>query len=237
MKAVLLASMLAALATLGPATLARAQDVVAQDVVVAFGDRYRVSRVNSSIMLVPETAPARRRPARALPAAEKLSRCDEFVALALKAQGLAGPEGARLVRDRVEPRPEDRSWVLYSQRHQGYRIVGAGGRTELDANGRVRFAGLTCETESLRTFRPMDLAALVRLAAPAVPHPRVGPPIRQELMIDPLGDAPAQLRAYVVYQVRANDRVEGWQVILDAETGKVIDSFSLLMNVENPRGG
>jgi hypothetical protein len=127
--------------------------------------------------------------------------------------------------------------VLYAQRHQDYRIVGAGGRLELDSYGRIVFAGLTCETEKLRTFRAMDSAALARRAASAVPHPRLGAPVSQELMIDPMGDAPAQLRAYVVYRVRAHDIVEGWQVILNAETGEVLDSFSLFMNAESPRAG
>jgi hypothetical protein len=233
MIAVILAS---TLATLCLATFVRAQEVF-QGSFVAFGDRYRVSAVNSSLMLGPEVPFGPRKRARALPEDEKLSRCDEFVALALRSRGLPGPGGVPLVRDRVEPRPEDRSWVLYAQRHQGYRILGAGGRIELDAYGRVLFAGLSYETEKLRNFRPMDSSALKKLAASAVPHPRVGLPISQELMIDPLGDAPAQLRAYVVYQVQAHERVEGWQVILDAETGKVLDSFSLFMNAESPRGG
>ena len=233
MKTVILASGLVAHCL---ATFAHAQDVV-QDVVVASGVRYRVSAVNSSLILVPEVPLTSRKPERALQQDEKLSRCDEFVALALKARGLADSGEARLVRDRVEPRPENRSWVLYVQRHQGYRILGAGGRLELDSYGRILFAGFTYETEKLRTFRPMDSVALEKRAASAVPHPRLGAPISQELMIDPLGDAPAQLRAYVVYQVRANHRVEGWQVILDAVTGEVLDSFSLVMNAESPRAG
>jgi hypothetical protein len=229
MKAVLSASGLVALCL---ATFAHAQDVV-----VASGVRYRVSAVNSSLILVPEVPFASRKPDRALREDEKLARCDELVARALEARGLPDSGQASLVRDRVEPRPENRSWVLYVQRHQGYRILGAGGRLELDSYGRILFAGLSCETEKLRTFRPMDSVALEKLAAPAVPHPRLGAPVSQELMIDPMGDAPAQLRAYFIYQIRANDRVEGWQVTLDAVTGEVLGSFSLFMNAESPRAG
>ena len=79
----------------------------------------------------------------------------------------------------------------------------------------------------------MASARLAKLAASAVPHPRVGPPVLRELMIDPLGAAQAELRAFVIYQVRNNNRVESWQVILNAETGKVVESFSLLMNAES----
>lgn len=219
MKALVLGSTVAILCL---ANCARAQEVV-----TISGVRYRVAGVNSTLMLIPDAPFAA---ARALPHGEKLSRCDEFVARALEARGLPDSGDARLVRDRVEARPEKRTWVIYAQRHQGYRILGAGGRLEIDSCGRVLFAGLTCETEELRDFRPMDSAALEKLAAPAVPHPRVGPPIQQELMIDPLGDAPAELRAFVVYRVRNNSRVESWQVILDAETGKVVDSFSRVMN-------
>lgn len=221
-----------ALAALCLATFARAQQVV-----VISGVRYRASAVNTSLILVPEVPFSPRKPERTLRQDEKLSRCDEFVARALETQGWADSGDAGLVRDRVEPRPENRTWVLYAQRHQGYRILGAGGRLELDSYGRILFAGLTYETEKLRTFRPMSSAALVKRAASAVPHPRLGAPISQELMIDPLGDAPAQLRAYVIYQVRRNHRVEGWQVTLDAETGKALDSFSLFMNAESPPPG
>lgn len=222
MKALVLGSTVAALCL---ATFARAQEVV-----VISGVRYRIARVNSSLMLIPDAPFAASKSARALPTDEMLSRCDQFVARALAVRGLPDTGDARLVRDRVEARPEKRTWVLYVQRHQGYRILGAGGRLEVDSCGRVLFAGLTCETEELRSFRPMDSAALEKLAAPAVPHPRVGPPTHQELMIDPLGEAPAELRAFVVYRVRNNNRVEGWQVILNAETGKVVDSFSLVLN-------
>ena len=193
--------------------------------------------VNECFMLRPEDSLATRNAARALPENEKLSQCDELVALTLKSQGLPGPGQAGLVRERVEPGRDGRCLVLYLQHHQGYRILGAGGRLELDSHGHIVFAGFTYETEKLRNFRPMDSVTLERRAASAVPHPRLGPPISQELMIDPLGDAPAQLRDYVVYQVRANDRVEGWQVMLDAETGKVLDSRSTFMNVESPQAG
>ncbi len=68
-----------------------------------------------------------------------------------------------------------------------------------------------------------------------MPHPRVGPPVSQELMIDPLGDAPAELFDYIVYQVKNRGRVEGWEVILNAEAGRVVESFSTMMNVESLR--
>ena len=38
-----------------------------------------------------------------------------------------------------------------------------------------------------------------------------------------------------IYQVRRNHRVEGWQVILNAETGRVVESFSTVMNADSPR--
>jgi hypothetical protein len=229
--------MASGLVALCVASLAHAQRVVV-DSLVASGVRYRLAAVNSTLMLRPEVPFATTKPESTLGQDETLHRCDEFVALALKASGLADSGGAGLVRDRVEPRPERGSWVVYAQRHQGYRILGAGGRLELDSRGRILSAGLTYETEQLRTFpAPMDSVALEKRAAAAVPHPRLGAPMSLELMIDPLGEAPAQLRAYVVYRVRVNDRVEGWQVILDAVTGKVLDSFTLVRYVESPRAG
>lgn len=229
--------MASGLVALCVADFARAQDVLDTSV-VASGIRYRLSAVNSSLILRPEVPFGATRPERTLREDAELSRCDELVALALKARGWADSGAAGLARDRVEGLPEQKRWVLYVQRHQGYRIVGAGGRLELDSYGRIVYAGLSYETEKLRTFQtPLDSVALQKRAAAAVPHPRLGAPIRQELMIDPMGDAPAQLRAYVIYRVRVNDDVEGWEVILDAETGKVLESFSLLMNVESSRAG
>ena len=215
------------------ASIAHAQDI-ASDVLVVSDVRYRLTAVNSSLMLRPDVPFATRGPGPVLAQDEKLARCDQFVALALASRGYP----AVLVRVRVEPTRDDQVSVVYEQRHQGYKIIGAGGRLEVDSRGRVQFAGLTYETEKLRTFRPMSPAALAKRAAPAVPHPRLGPPISQELMIDPLGDAPAQLRAYFIYQVKNRDRPEPWEVIVDAETGEVRESFSLFMNVgAAPAGG
>src|SRR5262249_44225660 len=123
------------------------------------------------------------------------------------------------------------------QRHQGYRILGGGGRVEIDSLGRVSRGGFTYETEKLRIFQAMKSAALEKLARAAVPFPRQGPPVSQELMIDPLGDAPAELRDFVLYQVKRNGRVEGWQVIVNAETGKVVDSRSTVVNAASAPEG
>lgn len=231
-KAILLASTLAAL---GLATFARAQDEFRGELDVS-GIQYRVAGVNSVLMLRPEDPLPTPKSAPALKLDQKLSRCDEFVALALKLWGRAGSRDARLVRERVEPQRGDRSLVVYSQRHQGYEILGGGGRLEIDSHGRVLFAGLGYETEKLRDFRPMNFAALQKLAASAVPH-RMGPPVEHGLKIDPLGDAPAELRAYLIYMVRNRGRLEGWQVVVNAETGKVVHSASTMMNAGSQQGG
>src|SRR5262252_5511521 len=111
MKPVLLASVVAALYL---ATVARAQDVF-----VAFGERYRLTAVNSMFSFAPEGPAAAGKPARVLTHDEQLARCDSIVALALDKLG-PGPGGVRFIRDRVEARPADRTWVIYAQRHQGY---------------------------------------------------------------------------------------------------------------------
>jgi hypothetical protein len=229
MKTVILAAGLVALSL---ATVAYAQQLI-----VISGVRYRVGAVNSSLILRPEDDHPTRKPGPALKQDEMLVRCDEFVALALKAQGWPNSGEGRLVRDHLEPQRDDRTLVVYTQRHQGYRILGTGGRVEIDSYGRVLFAGLTWEQEKLRNFRPMNAVMLEKRAAAAVPYPRVGAPYSQELMIDPLGDAPAQLRDYVIYQVRRNHRVEGWQIMLNAETGKVLGSATTSMNAQSPRAG
>lgn len=222
--------------TLCLATLAYAQDIV-DNVVVISGVPYRIVSINASLLINPEVPFGPRKPEHTLGREEILSRCDEFVALALKSRGLPDSGVATLVRDRVDPGRDNGIQVIYAQRHRGYKILGAGGRLMVDAYGRVRFAGLTCETEKLRTFQPMDSVALEKRAAPAVPHPRVGPPVSLELMIDPLHEAPAQLRAFFLYQVRVKDMVQPWRVVLNAETGEVVYSFSLYLNAESPSAG
>lgn len=217
-----------ALAGIGFATFARAQDE-AQGVVVASGVRYRFTSVNSILMLQPEdtlaTPPV-------LSQGERLARCDTLVAAALKTRWLVDPADPTLVRARAQSLPEKKSWVVYVQRHQGYRILGPGARLELDASGQILFGGITYEREKLREFRPLSLAALEKHAATAVPHPRVGPVFSQELIIDPLDDAPAELRDYVVFQVRNRGHVEGWQVIVNAETGKIVYSSSTVRHAD-----
>src|ERR1043165_2678894 len=145
-----------ALAILGLsfAALGRAESVVSN------GISYRVSVAQSSVILAPEAPFTSKAPATTLQMDEKLSRCDDFVAAALQSAGLVSEGGVGLVRDRVESRPDGQSWVLYSQYHQGYRILGAGGRLEIDTYGRVVFAGLSHESEELRTFHPMNGTAL-----------------------------------------------------------------------------
>jgi hypothetical protein len=234
MRTVILVSGLVALCAAG---LAHGQDTF-QGSVVASGVRYRVSGVKSVLMATPEFPFDAGKPERAPTQDETLSRCDEFVALALKARGFADTGRAGLVRGHVEPMRGSRNLVVYEQRNQGYKVLGAGGRLELDAYGRILFAGLTYESENFPIFRaPLNSVALENLAASAVPHRIVEPPIRQELMIDPMDDAPAQLRAYVVYRVQVDHAIEGWEVILDAVTGRIINSFSLMMHAESPPAG
>ena len=225
------ALLISTLATIFLATLADAQDM-AQGVVVASGVRYRFSSVNTLLILRPDSSDSDK-PARVLSQSERMARCDELVAAALKERGLPGPGNPGLVRDRVEGLPHESSWVIYSQRHQGYRVLGAGGRLELDSHGRIQFAGLSYETEKLRHFQPLDSAAIEKRAAAAVPHSRVGGPFSQELMIDPLEGAPAELRSYFTYRIRNHDQIEGWQVIVNAETGKVIDSSSTVRQIDS----
>ena len=49
-------------------------------------------------------------------------------------------------------------------------------------------------------------------------------------MIDPMGEAPARLSYYVTYPVREQGADGGWQVILDAVTGKVVSSATTSMH-------
>src|SRR5262245_54591255 len=109
MKTLLLASTLIALCAVA---LVRAQDVV-RDVIVAFGDRYRLSGVNNIFMVLPEGPLEDLKPPSGLTRDERLSRCDQFVAIVLGSQSLGGPGTARLVRVRVDGRPDHGNLVRY----------------------------------------------------------------------------------------------------------------------------
>ena len=189
-----------------------------QEILTVGGARYRFSGVNNSFIVHPEgTQPD------TLTLEESLARCDELVAAILER---ATPTGRKVafLRDRTVPLPRSLTWVEYSQRHQGYRIVGAGGRIGLDARGRITFAGLQYESEKFRTFKPRNIAALAATARRAVPRRIIGPPLHADLMIDPMGEAPARLSYYITYPVREQGADGGWQVIMDAVTGKVVSS-------------
>jgi hypothetical protein len=208
--------------TLG-AVAAHGQDIIREELNV--GDaRYRLSAVNGSFMARSEGGQPD-----TLTLDQSLARCDELVAAIIER---ATPTGRKppFARDRTVPLRHGMTWVEYSQRHQGYRIVGAGGRIELDASGRITFAGLQYESERFRTFKPRDLGTLAGRARRAVPRAITGPAVQAELMIDPMGDAPARLLYFAIYPVRDRGQEGGWQVSLDAVTGKVLSSRTTFLN-------
>lgn len=207
---------------------AHGQDIH-REILTVGGVSYRLSGVNGSFMARPEGA----QPDMLAPE-ESLARCDDLVAAIIERAAPTGRK-APFVRDRTVPlrhgQIRSQTRVEYSQRHQGYRIVGGGGRIELDAGGRIAFAGVQYESERFPRFKPRDIAALDGIARWAVHRQITGPALQAELMIDPNGDAPARLLYFVVYPVRDQGREGGWQVSLDAVTGKVVSSVTTSMNV------
>lgn len=200
------------------------QEMIRQELLVVGGVRYRLSGVNGSFMALPEGSQPD-----TLTLEESLARCDELVAAIIERAAPAGRK-APFIRDRAVPQGHDRTWVEYSQRHQGYRILGAGGRIEVVVGGRIHFAGLGYESERFASFKPRSVAALSWIARWAVPRWTTGPPLQAELMIDPNGEAPARLLYFVTYPVWEWGREGGWQVTVDAVTGKVVRSTTTTMH-------
>jgi len=208
--------------TLG-AVAAHGQEIRQEPLTV--GDaRYRLTGVDGSFTAHPDgTQP------QGLTWDQSLARCDALVA-AIIARATPAGRKAPFVLERTVPQPQGQNWVEYSQRHQGYRILGGGARIGLDAGGRITFAGVQYESEEFPTFKPRPLAILAWNARWAVPRWTTGPAMQAELMIDPMGDAPARLVYLVVYPVREWGHESGWQVSVDAVTGKVVSSRTTTVN-------
>jgi hypothetical protein len=202
---------------------AQGQMMIGPEILSVGGARYRLTGVNGSFIAHPvDYLPGM------LTLDQSLARCDELVAAIIERATPTGRK-APFVRDRTVPLRHDRTWVEYSQRHQGYRIVGGGGRIELDSEGKISSAGVQYESERFPMFKPKALSALARKAERAVPRLITGPAAQAELMIDPNGEAPARLLYFVVYPVRDQGHESGWQVSVDAVTGKVIRSATTMM--------
>jgi hypothetical protein len=217
MKTLLFAT---ALVSLCVVPCAHGQEIIRQEILTVGGANYRLSGVNGSFMARPEGSQPD-----TLTLEESLARCDKLVAAIIERAAPTGRK-APFIRDRTVPQGHGLTWVEYSQRDQGYRIVGAGGRIEVVVGGWINFAGLQYESEKFTSFKPRDVAALSRIAKRAVPRPIIGPPLQAELMIDPNGDEPARLMYHVIYPVRERGRDGGWQVSMDAVTGKVVSSVT-----------
>lgn len=206
------------------ATVARGEETV-----TSRGVTYRIVAVNSSYHVRP-VGDTTSRPSRE----ESLARCDDLVA-AILARATAGGRRVEFVRDRVLLLRRGRRWVDYSQRHQGYRVVGAGARVNLNENGRIDLLSLQYESEEFPTFVPRDTTVLREIAVRAVPDTITGPPFEAVLMIDPRGEAPSRLIYFVIFPVRAKDRDRGWQVDVDAVTGEVLHSETTTRHVIDRR--
>ena len=217
MKTLLFATLLFSLCV---ASVLHGQEMIRQELLTVGGVRYRLSGVNGSLMADPEGSQPD-----TLDLEETLAHCDELVAAIVER---APPRGrkAPFVRDRTVPLRHGTTWVEYSQRHQGYKVLGGGGRIEVAPGGWIHFAGLGYESETFPRFKPRDVRALDRIARWAVGRAITGPPAQAEMMIDPNGDAPARLIYYAIFPVREWGRDGGWQVSVDAVTGKVISSGS-----------
>ena len=192
------------------------------EVLTLHGLRYRITGVNDFYFVRPQfglVTPYRP----ALDEEESLARCDSLVA-AILALAAGDRNPPRFLRDRMVPQPGGGSWVDYSQRHQGYRIVSAGARLILDPLGRIESAGLQYESRKLPIFKPLNVAGLHEIAERAVPYQITGPPFQADLMIDTQGDSPARLLYFVVFPIRARGQDSGWQVRVNAVTGELIAS-------------
>lgn len=222
MKTLLVATVLI---SLGIVPGAQGQDITRQELITASGARYRVSGVNGSFMALPEGGQP------SMPTMdESLALCDELVAAILEWATPAGRKPPHVL-DRTVPLLHGRTWVDYSQRHQGYRVLGYGARIELDAAGRISSAGVQYESEAFPRFKPRNVASLEKVARWAVGRAITGPALMAEIMVDPNGDAPARLIYYAIFPVLEFGREAGWQVAVDAITGKVISSGSTTKHV------
>lgn len=203
-------------------SVAASAQVQVDEVLTSHGVRYRLTGVNDSYFVRPQfglVTPYRP----ALDEEESLARCDSLVA-AILARAAGDRKPPRFLRDRMVPQPGGGSWVDYSQRHQGHRIVSAGARLILDPLGRIESAGLQYEPKKLPIFKPLNVAGLHEIAERAVPYEITGPPFQADLMIDTQGDSPARLFYLVVFPIRAHGRDGGWQVRVNAVTGELIAS-------------
>lgn len=161
---------------------------------------------------------------------ESIARCDDLVA-AIVALATAGGPRPEFARGPIVPQGRGTSFVDYPQRHQGYQVLGAGARVNLDQGGRIESMGFQYEDEAFPIFKPKDTTALRRTARRAVPRRITGPPIEERLVINTTGEAPARLTYYAIYPVRDWGRDSGWQVTVDAVTGKVLHSRSTIWHV------
>jgi MYXO-CTERM domain-containing protein len=119
-------------------------------------------------------------------------------------------------------RPLERgSLVAIGQRHGGLPVIGTSAAVRLDADGRVRWA-----RSSLRAIAVADLTPRIdaQAAALAAGGQRA---VRSRLVVAALGDTAPRL-AWEVVLPPDRARLELWQVLVDADTGRVIARRNLI---------
>ena len=177
--------------------------------------------------------------------AERATRCDRLIAAVVEhmAPGKRAPyvpaQGDSIPPGRY-PHLRERTWRVYFQLEQGWPMMSSGARIGMDASGRITWASVHyIDGTKLPRFHPKHEATLLVIARRAVPTPILGDVLEEGFWIsssDAL-DARSQLLFVTIFPVRRSDRPSAWQVTLDAETGRVIDSFTTDRNLvgEPPR--
>ncbi len=142
------------------------------------------------------------------------------IARAFAARGAGLPETSLAVR-RV--RAIDRgSLVSIVQSHRGLPVIGPSAAVRLDDAGRVRWS-----RSSLRAIDLADLTPALSASAAFTAAGQRGAPVRSRLVIAALGSAAPRL-AWELVGPPDRARLEVWQLLVDAGSGRVIAKRNLI---------
>jgi MYXO-CTERM domain-containing protein len=129
------------------------------------------------------------------------------------------------------------SLVALVQSHRGLPVIGPSAAVRLDEQGRVRWA-----RSSLRAIDLADLSPRMSAGAAFAAAGQRGAPVRSRLVVAALGSAAPQL-AWELVAPPDRARLELWQLLVNADSGRVIARRNLIrtaaahraeVHLENP---